>query len=235
MKTKYVFKRNEIKYAVTPILMEQLIKEFSPYVNADEYGETTVYSLYFDTQDNRIIRKSIEKPTFKEKLRIRKYGNASGGKVFIEIKRKVEGVVYKRRAEFEEKEAFEFLSGNTEDGKSQIHKEIEYFKNFYGNLKPATLISCERIAFKNDKTELRITFDKNIRFRSVDLKFSPSASDELINQGVILMEIKTPYAIPIEIAQILSKHKLYKRSFSKCGEAYIKQITKNQSEVNKVG
>jgi hypothetical protein len=215
--------------------MRELIERFSPFVEPDEYGETTVYSLYYDTPDKRIIRKSIEKPPFKEKLRIRKYGNKKGGNVFVELKRKVDGVVYKRRIEMPESVAFNYLKGEEVAFDGQIKREIDYFISFYNGLIPSTMISCERLAFKNDETELRVTFDKNIRYRTCDFAFGSSKNDILINENSVLMEIKTPYAIPIEIAQILSKHKLYKRSFSKCGEAYIKQITKNQSEVNKVG
>ena len=96
MKKKYVFKRNELKYVITPEIMRLLIDKFSKFVEPDEYGETTVYSLYYDTPDKRIIRKSVEKLSFKEKLRVRKYGSKKGGNVFIELKRKVDGVVYKR-------------------------------------------------------------------------------------------------------------------------------------------
>lgn len=226
MKKKYVFKRNELKYIISLSQMYELIEKFKPFVEPDEYGETTVYSLYYDTLDKRIIRKSIEKPPFKEKLRIRKYGNKKGGNVFIELKRKVDGVVYKRRMELSEQSAFDYLNGNNIYIDSQIKREIDYFISFYDGLKPSTMISCERKAFKNDATELRITFDRNIRYRATDFYFGSSNNDVLINGDKVLMEIKTPYAMPIEIVKILSENKLYKQSFSKYGKAHLIEIDK---------
>ena len=235
MKKKYVFKRNELKYVITPEIMRLLIDKFSKFVEPDEYGETTVYSLYYDTPDKRIIRKSVEKPPFKEKLRVRKYGSKKGGNVFIELKRKVDGVVYKRRIELLEKTAFDYLSGKPVDFDGQIKREIDYFISFYKNLQPSTMISCERIAFKNDETELRITFDKNIRYRTCDFEFKNSNNDVLITDNSVLMEIKTPYAIPLEIVKILSDLKLYKRSFSKYGTAHLKELNLNLKGDENVG
>lgn len=238
MKKKYVFKRNELKYLISFDTMRELIERIKPFVEPDEYGETTVYSLYYDTLDKRIIRKSVEKPPFKEKLRIRKYGNKKGGNVFVELKRKVDGVVYKRRVEMSETDAFNFLKGEKIKENSQIIKEIEYFKNFYGNLQPSTMISCERKAFKNDATELRITFDKNVRYRSTDFYFDSSVNDVLLTDNKVLMEIKTPYSMPIELVKILSELKLYKQSFSKYGTAHLLELNKNSNkkkEIEKIG
>lgn len=229
MKKKYVFKRNELKYLITPSEMQILIEKFKPFVEDDEYGETTVYSLYYDTPDKRIIRKSIEKPPFKEKLRVRKYGDKKGGNVFIELKRKVDGVVYKRRIELSEDLALDYLGGKAVSLDGQIKKEIDYFISFYSGLKPSTLITCERVAYKNDETELRVTFDKNVRYRAVNLGFYPDKADVLLTDNAVLMEIKTPYAMPLEIVKILSEHKLYKRSFSKYGTAHETEL-KNQTK-----
>ena len=97
------------------------------------------------------------------------------------------------------------------------------------------MISCERIAFKNDETELRITFDKNIRYRTCDFEFKNSNNDVLITDNSVLMEIKTPYAIPLEIVKILSDLKLYKRSFSKYGTAHLKELNSTLKGDENVG
>ena len=230
MKKKYVFKRNELKYVITPEIMRLLIDKFSKFVEPDEYGETTVYSLYYKQKYGFYPERFVFIFTKERKTKEIEINEA-----FIELKRKVDGVVYKRRIELLEKTAFDYLSGKPVDFDGQIKREIDYFISFYKNLQPSTMISCERIAFKNDETELRITFDKNIRYRTCDFEFKNSNNDVLITDNSVLMEIKTPYAIPLEIVKILSDLKLYKRSFSKYGTAHLIELNSTLKADENVG
>ena len=131
----------------------------------DNYGEHTICNLYFDTDDYELIYSSIEKPVYKEKLRLRSYGvPEKNSKVFLELKKKYQGIVYKRRVEMTFQEAINYLSqGIHPDCDSQILKEIDYFKNFYHPV-PKVIIAYDRIAYAGiEDKELRITFDKNTR------------------------------------------------------------------------
>ena len=84
-----VFKRYELKYLITRAQQQRLLYEIQPYVRPDSYGKTTVRNVYFDTDSYRLIRRSIEKPVYKEKLRIRSYERAQpGSRVFVELKKK---------------------------------------------------------------------------------------------------------------------------------------------------
>lgn len=83
------FERYEKKYFLTPAGQKALLQTIAPYIKMDFYGKYTICNLYYDTPDWRLIRASLEKPVYKEKLRVRSYGvPAPDGKVFAELKKK---------------------------------------------------------------------------------------------------------------------------------------------------
>ena len=156
-----VFKRYELKYVLTHEKYLAIKNEAEKQLCPDKFGINTIQSLYYDTADNRLIRASVEKPIFKEKLRVRCYNlNDCDKDVFIDLKRKYDGIVYKRRVPCKEKYVKKLLSS---DGKidSQIAKELQYFVWFYGSLYPKMRIIYDREAFFSQSDDLRITFDKN--------------------------------------------------------------------------
>ena len=219
------FKRYEKKYLLNPeqysVLKEEIDKRFVP----DKYGETTICNLYLDTPDYVMIRRSINKPVvFKEKVRLRTYGVANDNTTaFLEIKRKFNSVVYKRRIHMGYSTAFDIVRGlSTHEGDSQIAKEISYLFDFYGDIRPKFFISYDRCAFFYKETsDIRITFDKNLIWRDYDLDLRlGSYGEQLMPDGYTLMEIKVPNTVPLWLAQLLSKLKIYPRSFSKVGTAY---------------
>lgn len=218
----YVFKRYELKYLLTRAQYEAVKSEISSRLSPDVFGKNTVQSLYLDTDDFRLVRESLEKPVFKEKLRLRCYNlNDCNKDIFIEMKRKYDGVVYKRRISCKENEVNEVLNENPQA--SQIGKELDYFMRFYGKLSPKMLILYDREAFFDKESDLRVTFDGNIRYRTDDLNFYTSLDgEELLSSDGVLMEIKTGSAIPLWLCKILNKEKIIKQSFSKYGTAYNK-------------
>ena len=167
METTCVFKRVEKKYLLTEERYEALFRRIGAQLRPDEFGRSTVLSLYLDTPDHRIIRNSIEAADYKEKLRLRSYGTAGqGSKVFLELKKKYKGVVYKRRAVMTLAEAERYLEEGVKPFDSQIMAEIDWAMRLYGRPKPAMLIACEREAcFDGEHPDLRLTFDRGIRYR----------------------------------------------------------------------
>lgn len=226
-----VFKRYELKYLLTPTQYFNVLNEAGKFLTADIHGKSTIQSLYYDTDDYRLIRRSLEKPEYKEKLRLRSYGLArEDDTVFMELKKKCSGVVYKRRIEISEK-----AIGKNALGESQISKEIAYFIKFYPKLSPKMLLLYDRTAYFGEG-DLRITFDSNIRYRTDRLSLSEGLDGlPLRTDGKILMEIKTGTAIPLWLVRILSKEQIVKTSFSKYGEAYKLEHLLNTTEVKKVG
>jgi len=220
-----VFQRHELKYLLTRSQKERILECIQPYMSLDKYGRTTIRNIYFDTENYRLIRRSIEKPVYKEKLRVRNYKSKhSDGNVFVEIKKKYNKVVYKRRISLAEDEAISWLTGESECAvESQIVKEIDYFRNFYGELKPALFLSYEREAFYGVSDRgFRVTFDDNILARTENLSLSEgSYGVPLLPEGMILMEIKCEGALPLWMAKLLSEEKMYKTSFSKYGTEYM--------------
>lgn len=231
MAIQTVFKRHEIKYVITEEQCEKLKELFTPYMRGDEYGNSTIKNVYFDTPSYLLIRNSIEKPVYKEKLRLRGYGDISStSPVFLEVKKKYKGVVYKRRVRLTESDAVDYVSGRTRLPDSQISREIDYFISYYKELSPKTVISYEREAYysKTDET-FRMTFDRNVLYRQNDLSLESSAYGKLIlPKGLVLMEVKTAYAIPLWLTSFLSENKIYKTSFSKYGTAYLDILFQNK-------
>ena len=98
MEYQNVFKRYEIKYLISQEQKRIVLEAMEQKMALDKYGRTTIRNIYFDTDSYRLIRRSIEKPAYKEKLRIRSYCKAQpNSTVFVELKKKYKSVVYKRR------------------------------------------------------------------------------------------------------------------------------------------
>lgn len=232
----YVFKRYENKYILTPEQYETILREVEKRMDPDEFGETTIQSLYYDTPTCLLIRNSILKPKYKEKIRVRSYGLATpDSKVYLELKRKSKGIVYKRRISLKETKCNDFFEKGESLGTDQISREIDYFKNFYGTLRPLILILYDRIAFKKKEIDLRITFDRNTRYRSTRLSLCDGLDGiHLLEPGHVLMEIKSSLGFPMWLTKLLSEHKVYKRSFSKVGEAYKRELTLSRQEAKKI-
>ena len=218
--------RYEMKYVLTKAQLDYLKQFLSFYMKVDEYGKTSIASLYFDTPDYRLVRTSIEKPKYKEKIRLRSYGLANKDtKVFLELKRKVGGVVYKRRISLKEDDVDDILLDKT--GDNQISKEIAYFSSYYQNLVPAFLIIYDRTAYFDPNSDLRLTIDENPRYRVNELNLHTSMDGKpLLNDEGAILEIKVQGAMPLWLVTLLSNQHIYQTSFSKVGEAYRKEMLK---------
>ena len=234
---KTIFSRYEKKYIISKSDREKLLLAIGDRFNTDEFGKSLICNIYFDTPDYRLIRTSIEKPAFKEKLRIRCYGipdRDSGA--FVEIKRKYKGVVYKRRVGMTYEKAVDFLCRSQKaEIDSQIMREVEYFKSFYGVMMPAASIFYDRTAYySKDDSSLRMTFDSNIRFRTqkLDLMFGDSGTP-ITSDDEIVMEIKCENAFPLWLCKTLDSLEIYPVTFSKYGIAY-QQMMKGKTKTQPV-
>lgn len=234
MGSQMVFKRYEMKYLLTKKQKEKVLEAMEPYMELDEYGRTTIRNIYYDTDNYRLARKSLEKPVYKEKLRVRSYDAAGPeDKVFVELKKKYDGVVYKRRICIPQGAAMEYLAGRAPAPRAnQITEEIDYFLQFYNGLMPKVFLSYEREAFyTREPSEFRVTFDENILWRERDLSLEKGIYGAAILQpGQSLMEIKTPGSIPLWMARVLSEEQIRKTSFSKYGNAYIEIYNREKGE-----
>lgn len=226
-----VFKRYEKKYMLNQSQYEQLTAVINRYMQIDQYGKHTICNIYFDTDDYRLIRTSIEKPKYKEKLRLRSYGIPTlDSKVFLEIKKKFDGIVYKRRISFPLRDAYTYLADGTYSRENtQIKKEIDYFLSFYHPV-PKMYIAYDRIAyFCEEDSNFRITFDSNIRYRKDDLLLEHGDhGDVLLGEDMHLMELKIAGAIPLWLVKTMSELKIYPTSFSKYGTIYKKLFTEGE-------
>ena len=228
MDVQTIFKRYERKYLLTKEQKERLMERFQEKLAPDQYGKTTIRNIYFDTEHYRLVRRSIEKPAYKEKLRVRSYRQAGPeSPVFVELKKKYRGVVYKRRISLPEEAAMDWLLGrNSCPEDTQISREIGYFLDFYSSLGPAGFLSYNREAFyAKEQPDFRVTFDERILFRQEDMSLKSRVYGTLLlPQDLMLMELKCPGAMPLWAARVLSEEHIYQTSFSKYGTAYQKVI-----------
>lgn len=166
---------------------------------------------------------------FKEKLRLRSYGLADNNSpVFLELKRKAYGVVYKRRIRSTIQAVEDFINGESDDlGEGQINKELSYFIS-QNKLIPSCLIIYDRTAYYEPNGDLRLTIDNNPRFRLSDLDLRISMQGEpLLPDGYSILEVKVQGAMPLWLSKILDEGKMYKTGFSKYGEAYKRLLVGN--------
>lgn len=221
------FERVEIKYLLNPIQCRELLKRLEGRMAADKYGKTAICNIYFDTPDARLIRTSLEKPVYKEKFRLRSYGiPKDGDTVFLELKKKYKGIVYKRREEMSLEDAENYLYRSKASARnSQVMREIDWFRSYYKTLIPAMYISYERVAMYGiEDEELRMTFDGNLLWRDTSLSLDSGPwGNSLLDPGEKLLEIKLPGAMPVWLADIFNELKIYPASFSKYGQAYTAQ------------
>jgi len=226
MASTYTFKRKEVKYMLTAEQKRSFLDDIKDYLQPDAFPTYTICNVYMDTPDNRLIRTSIDKPFYKEKMRIRSYGVVSDeDKVFIELKKKFDGIVYKRRVKIPHGEAIGYIKGEA-SRRGQIEYEIDYFLNHYESISPAMFIAYDREAFHGrEDHDLRVTFDENILWRTENVSLSSEVyGNNLLEKGQCLLEIKCADAMPLWLARALSRNKIYKNSFSKYGKAYMQKM-----------
>ena len=230
-----VFRRRELKFIVNEQQRQELEQIMAQRMIPDRFGRSTICNLYYDTPDFRLIRHSLEKPVYKEKLRLRSYGRVEPGvDVFLELKKKYKGVVYKRRVEVTEDEAAAFMERQAplpKDG--QIAREMVYFRDFYRELAPRVYLSYEREAwFDPQDGGFRMTLDRNIRFRTTDLSLSsPIDGRQILSPELSLLEVKASGGIPMWLTEHLSRNHIHKQSFSKYGRAYLELLQESLKEI----
>lgn len=223
IETKLTFQRYEKKYLLRKEQFEAFWQELEQYVKPDVFFESLVLSVYYDTEKFDLIRASIGKPVYKEKLRLRSYGIPTvDSPVFVELKKKYDGIVYKRRVQLTEAEAEAWLNTGELHLDGQVIREVSWMINSRGPLQPQAVICCDRRAYVGIEDEsLRITFDHSIRWRDTDLSLTVGDSgEELLHNGEVLMEIKMPESAPLWLAHMLSRHGIFPTGFSKYGSCY---------------
>lgn len=237
-----VFNRYENKYLMDTKAFYNIYNDLMEYMEPDENNKDdkfyTISNLYYDSEHHSLIRTSLAKPKYREKLRIRSYGvPGSEDKVYLELKKKVFGLVNKRRTALKLNEAYEFVRTGQAPAyrkgmNRQVMQEIEYFLSRY-ELQPMVYLAYDRIAlFCKGNRDLRITFDTNIRSRRHDLKLEAGDyGEQLLERGQWLMEVKAEKTIPVWLSRMLSEHQMYRTSFSKYGNEYKKSIRNNNAPV----
>ena len=243
-----VFERKEKKYRLSRRQHQFLLAAFAGRTEIDAFGKTKITSLYYDTPDRQLIARSLEKPLYKEKLRVRRYGEGAGSaagedseRVFVEVKKKYKGIVYKRRVACSAAAARAYLGGmpyeqacatyplaeeraateSTSLRSVQISHEIDQFRKRYEALRPSMTITCCRVAYAPVNAadgNLRITFDTELAYRDEFARHA--AACPLLASGEAIMEIKSSGPMPLWLSHALAECSAYPSSFSKYGAAY---------------
>ena len=225
------FARVEMKYRLTNEQRARLEKRMAKHMVGDEWGNSTIMNVYYDTPAYLLTRRSIEKPYYKEKIRTRRYGtfHQPSDPIFLELKKKSSGVVYKRRATVSPERLEQFMDG-TVVPQTQIERELAFTISRYEGLAPAFFVAYDRVAFygRHDH-EFRMTFDTNVRYRRFDLNLdSGDKGTELLDDDTNILEIKIGGAMPLWLVHFLADEKIYRTSYSKVGAAYLRELTKGR-------
>lgn len=220
------FERIEKKYVLTLSQYERFLNKTRDYLGKDNFYKSRVLSIYYDTDDDYLIQRSLEKPLYKEKVRIRCYnGLDEKGNIFIELKKKFNGKVFKRRTTINYEELKRNGTQACHYENNQVGNEIKYVCDLH-HLKPHMLISTYRTSYAGKFDEgLRITFDANVTYRTEDLDLEKEGKNKvLLPSDYRLMEIKVNDAMPIWLVRILDELKIYPKTFSKYGNAYLREL-----------
>lgn len=229
-----VFKRIEQKYVITEEQQAELFRRISKHMVKDKFFKSTISTIYFDNENNEMIINAIEKPIYKDKVRLRSYTTPGvQDDVFLEIKNKYKGIVGKRRIKMTLQEFKKYFEEGKYDEKNQIMKEIDYLFKFY-NLQPKLFIAYDRQSYASlEDKNLRITFDFNLRSRRNDLKLEDGdyGDSYFEDKKMVIMEIKSLNSIPLWFINALSDMKIYPGSFTKYGNIYKKERLKGECYV----
>ena len=229
-----VFQRIEKKYLLDGEQYRRFLEGMAPHMELDRYGLHTIGNIYFDTEEDALIRTSLAKPPYKEKMRLRGYGiPGDGDLVFLELKKKWEGIVYKRRVAMTPEEAERYVTeGIWPLPEKQMRKEMDYFMKYY-RPRPKVYLAYDRMAyFGKEDGELRLTVDQRIRSRERALDLRAGDEGELLfEEERYLMEIKVPEAYPLWLAHLLSELEIYPVSFSKYGMYYKKRTEEERRRI----
>lgn len=223
-----IFKRVEEKYLLTLEQWKLLFKRINKNIERDKFYKSTICNIYFDTEDNDLIINSLEKPLYKEKVRLRSYSVPSlDDNVFLEIKSKYKGIISKRRIKLTLNDFYQYLYADNPPCDAQIMKELDYLFKYY-KLIPSYFIAYDRKSYRGCiEKDLRITLDSNLRSRKEDLKLElGDAGKKFFDSDKYIMEIKTLGSMPLWLVRNLSELKIYPISFSKYGSIYIKEKEK---------
>lgn len=237
-----VFNRYEKKYLMDKETFLWLTEQIKLHMNPDKYNKDgklyNIANIYYDTPTDALIRASVEKPVYKEKLRLRSYGVPGlDDEVFLEIKKKYKGLVNKRRTRLKLSEAYALVNDGILPKEApyinrQVLNEIQYFLKTY-ELLPKVYLTYDRMAFfDKEDNDFRVTFDTNIRTRRDDVGLEKGNHGELlIGNDLWLMEVKSSTAVPLWFTKLLSEKEIYATSFSKYGTEYKKtQILNNEGD-----
>lgn len=229
-----VFRRYELKYILEEQQYRELMNLVNRYMVDDEFHLSSIYNIYYDTSTYLLIRNSLDKPVYKEKVRVRSYRSVNeNGQVFAELKKKFEDVVYKRRIETDWKTAESIMCQKQEFKDTQIGREVSETVHFYKTLRPVMFLGYEREAYAGmDDPQLRVTFDRNIVYRTGNIQLRRSTEDrKLIEDGKVLMEVKSTGAIPLWMTHFLDRNRIYRTSFSKYGSAYMNEYEAGRIQI----
>ena len=226
------FRRVEKKYIITEEQLQIVQKAIKDKMLEDEHGRSTICNIYFDSEQYDLIRHSITKPVYKDKIRLRSYNiPTKDSKIYLEIKRKYDGVVSKRRIETTLSEFYK----SEHTANTQVEIELQYYFKHY-DLRPTMFLSYERIAYYDkENRDFRLTFDGNIIARDYDLQIEKgNYGSHILNNDKYIMEVKTLGAMPIWFVKMLDKLQVCPAGFSKYGEAYTELILKKNNKQKEV-
>ena len=221
---KETCERVEKKYVLGRDKYNCLLKRLDEHIEKDKYFNSSIRSIYYDNDAYQMINRSMESPDYKEKIRIRAYED-NPKTVYVEFKRKLDGIVYKRRTKALYPDTLDIYHCDFTD--MQIGNELKYALKYYGDVKPKVFIGVERKSYLTVKEKIRITFDDDMVYRFNNLSLERKEDYKKLGDYVI-MEIKASGSYPVWLSEMLSEEKIFPRGFSKVKEAMLREMGGNR-------
>ncbi len=214
--------RSEIKYIISERQYQVLINRIEIIVPEDKNSAGSlgyqVRSVYFDSYKDKSLNEKDEGFAARTKYRIRIY-DLDCDEAKIEVKNKINERVTKQTQIISKEHAQKLLGGEYDfliNSENPLLQQI-YTKFVIGNYRPKLLIEYQRRAFFDEASNVRITFDHNIRINksNFDLFGKNTHLIKIVPQNLRVLEIKYDRIIPEHIKRALQIDRFEKTSFSK--------------------
>ena len=230
--------RHECKYFVPVGLIASIRSYLRPFVRPDRHAQHRpgyqypICSLYLDTHSYALLNEGVRGLKNRVKLRIRTYDDQPEGPVFFEVKRRMNGLVYKHRAALARPAAMKFMQRlwnvaptATLPSASDLNKFRHLTRE--RDAAPVVKVKYRREAYESaSRDPVRITFDTDLQravTRDLDLSHGPGHWQPCALEGQIL-EIKFTNTYPSWVADLVRHFELQRRSISKYAHSLRDQV-----------
>lgn len=215
--------RNEIKFIISKTMAEVLKQRLSLIMSVDtnSYNSDNSYlirSLYFDNENSDAYYEKMDGVEYRKKYRIRIY-NFDDKFIRLECKYKHNNMTSKDQILIDKELCSKIINGKIDEIDLTKDNLLRQFALDYrlNRLNPSIIVDYNRVAFTYHVSEVRITFDSQIKsgMYNYNLFDKNATTYSVIDDNQMVLEVKFNEILPESIALILQTVPTFRQAFSK--------------------